>query len=319
MRKIVWIVFMSIGCLLEAQNLEFNNGKDVKQPGRLNPALVGSGEDLIRIISDFKLDESAQFMLEGRMPFKLGSYMVGVVRTFTEDVSNNMFNITYGRKASKKGNDFQWRYGGSLQFNQKSISVPGYDSTAGGYTYRDLNGDVRTLKSRSDFKNGVDYVDIQLGLNMSYKDLILGASIENFLGQDVSLIALESRKVPFTANVILGGFLSIGEKWVIFPSALLMANEEEVYTKATLDLSADKLNFTAAYILENNLQDLSASIGYRFKKTFAGIQYVHPISGDNTARIQSDLPSFNLFLNSTLFKNRDVFKSDFAKKMRLFY
>ena len=54
MRKIVWIVFMLIGGLLEAQNLEFNNGIDVKQPGRLNPALVGSGEDLIRIISDFK-------------------------------------------------------------------------------------------------------------------------------------------------------------------------------------------------------------------------------------------------------------------------
>lgn len=303
-----------------AQNLELTSGKDIKQPGKLNPALVGSGEDLIRVISDFQVGESAQFMLEGRIPFKLGNYMVGVERTFTDKVANTMFNVTYGRK-SKGGKDkkFQWRYGGSLQFNQKSLSVGGYDSTAGGYTYKDINGDVRTLKTLDQIRSGVEYFDAQLGVNMSYKSLLLGASIENFLGQNVSLNTLETRNLAATVNVLFGGFLPVGEKLILFPSALVIANENDLYTKATLDLSFEKFNITTAFIQENDIQDLSAALGFRFKKTFAGVKYNHPLSGDNTSRIQTDLPAFNLFLNSTLFKSRDLFKSDFAKRMKRFY
>lgn len=319
MRKVGIVVLLSFCGWASAQNLELTGGKEIKQPGKLNPALVGSGEDLIRVITDFQVGESAQFMLEGRIPFKLGNYMVGVERTFTDDVANNMFNVTYGRKSKGENKKFQWRYGGSLQFNQKSISVDGYDSTAGGYSYKDLNGDVRTLKTRDQIRNGVEYFDAQLGVNMSYKNLLLGVSIENFLGQNVSLDKLESRELPFTANLLVGGFLNIGEKLIVFPSALVIANEDDFYTKGTLDLSFEKLNITAAYIQENDIQDLSAAVGFRFKKTFAGVKYSHPLSGDNASRIQTDLPSFNLFLNSTLFKSRDLFKTDFAKRMKRFY
>jgi len=31
------------------------------------------------------------------------------------------------------------------------------------------------------------------------------------------------------------------------------------------------------------------------------------------------LPRFGLFLNSTVFKSRDLFKSDYAKQMKKFY
>ncbi len=319
MRKVGIVLVFCWAGIVSAQNLELTSGKDVKQPGKLNPALVGSGENLMRVISDFQLGESAQLMVEGRIPFKLGNYMVGVERTFTDNVANNMFNVTYGRKSKGENKNFQWRYGGSLQFNQKSISVPGYDSTAGGYSYTDLNGEVRTLKSISQIRNGVEYFDAQLGVNMSYKNILMGVSVENFLGQNVSLDNLESRQLPFTANLLIGGFLNIGEKLVVFPSALVVANEDDFYTKGTLDLSFEKLNITAAYIQENDIQDLSAAVGFRFNKTFAGVKYNHPLNGDNAARIQTDLPSFNLFLNSTLFKSRDMFKSDFAKRMRRFY
>jgi len=319
MRKIGIVLSVCFASLLSAQNLELTSGKDIKQPGKLNPALVGSGEQLIRVITDFKLGESAQFLVEGKLPLRLGNYMIGMERTFTEDVANNMFNVTYGRKSKGKDKKFQWRYGGSMQFNQKSISVPGYDSTASNYSYKDLDGEIRTLKTLDDMRSGIEYFDAQIGVNMSYKNLIMGVSVENFLGQDVSFNKLESRQLPVTANLLVGGFLGIGEKLVVFPSALLVTSEDDFYTKATLDLSFEKFNITTAYIQENDIQDLSAALGIRFKKTFAGVKYTHPLSGDDTNRIQTDLPSFNLFLNSTLFKNRDLFKSDFAKRMRRFY
>jgi hypothetical protein len=322
MRKIGIALLLGFCGAVSGQNLELTSGKDIKQPGKLNPALVGSGEELIRIISDFQLGESAQLMLEGRLPLRLGHYMVGIERTFTDEVSNNMINITYGHKS--KGGDkknIQWRYGGSLQFNQKSISIPGYDSTTGGggYTYKDLDGEVRTLKTLDEIRTGLDYFDAQLGVNMSYKSLILGASVENFIGQNVSFDKSDDRKLPLTANILVGGFLNIGEKLIVFPSGLFIANKNDMYAKATLDLSFEKFNITTAYIQENDLQDLSAALGFRFKKTFAGIKYNHPLSSGATSRIQTDLPSFNLFLNSTLFKSRDLFKSDFAKKMKRFY
>ncbi|MBT6236675.1 MAG: type IX secretion system membrane protein PorP/SprF [Bacteroidetes bacterium] len=319
MRIAVVLLSVAIMQMGFAQNIELFNGKDIKQPGKLNPALVASGGDLIRVISDFQLNESAQFMLEGRIPLGLGNYMVGVERTFTDDVANNMFNITYGRKSKENDKKLQWRYGGSIQFNQKSISMPGYDSTSQRYTYRDLDGEVRYIKNRDEILSGVNYFDAQLGINLNYRNLLAGLSIEDFLGQNVSLNTLEQRQIPFTANVLIGGFFNIGEEFVVFPSALIVSNKDNFYTKASLDLSVKQFNFTTAYVLENDFQDLSAAVGYRFKKSFAGIKYNHPLSENATPTLSSELPSFNLFFNSTLFKSRDLFKGDFAKRMRRFY
>lgn len=240
--------------------------------------------------------------------------MLGMERTYTDEVANNMFNITYAKASKDKKNAMQWRYGGSLQFNQKSILTPGFDSTSG-YQFTDLNGEVQSVKSLEDIRNGIDYMDVELGINMTYKNFLLGASIENFLGQNVSLSKLESRAKPFTANLMAGGFLSIGKKLTAFPSVVAVSDGTEFYTKAGLDLSTEKLTLGAAYIMEQDLQDISASVAIKVKKIFAGVRYNHPVGGSSL----NALPSFNLFFNTGLFKSRDMFKSDFAKQMKKFY
>jgi len=296
-----------------AQNLELTNGKDIKQPGKVNPALAGVQEDLIRVLTDAEIGESLQFMLEGRMPLNLGNYMVGVERTFTDDVANNMFNITYGRtvKSEKK---LQWRYGGSLQFNQKSILNKGFDSTSG-YTFRDLNGDTQSVKSLADIRNEIAYMDAEFGVTANYKNLIFGASVENILGQNVSLSNLETRQIPFTTNLMVGGFLNFGENFTVYPSAIMIFTEDDMYGKANLNMSGKRLNLDLAYIQENDFQDLSAALALRVNKVFAGVKYTHPL----TSASVNAVPSFNLFFNSTVFKSRKLRKSDFSQLMKKFY
>ncbi|PCJ67737.1 MAG: hypothetical protein COA58_00965 [Bacteroidetes bacterium] len=313
MRKIGLAVALCVVGSVLAQNLELTSGKDIKQPGKLNPALAGVQEDLIRVLTDAEIGASYQFMLEGRMPLNLGNYMVGVERTFTDNVANNMFNITYGRSA-KGDKALQWRYGGSLQFNQKSILSPGFDSTSG-YTFTDLNGDTQSVRNLNDIKNELAYMDAEFGVTANFKNLIVGASVENILGQNVSLSKLSSRHIPFTANLMVGGFLNIGENVTIYPSAIAVFNKDDVYGKANFNVSTRRMNFNASYIQENEFQDISGSIAVRLNKIFAGIKYTHPIT---SASINAQ-PSFNLFFNSTIFKSRKFNKSDFALKMKKFY
>ena len=102
MRKIGWIVILGFTMNGWAQNLELNSGKDIRQPGKINPALAGIQEDLIRILSDAEVGQSYQLMLEGHIPFNIGNFMIGAERTFTDDVSNDMFNFTYARRKKRK-------------------------------------------------------------------------------------------------------------------------------------------------------------------------------------------------------------------------
>ena len=62
MRKIGWIVILGFTMNGWAQNLELNSGKDIRQPGKINPALAGIQEDLIRILSDAEVGQSYQLM-----------------------------------------------------------------------------------------------------------------------------------------------------------------------------------------------------------------------------------------------------------------
>lgn len=254
MKKLFLVLLVFSTSSLFGQNLELTGGKDITQPGKVNPSLAGVQEDLVRLLTDAEIGQSYQLMLEGRLPLKLGNYMVGVERTFTDDVTNNMFNLTYARKSNKKKNKkFQWRYGGSLQFNTKSLTTPGFDSSSG-YTFQDINGQTKSVKSLDELRSSVDYVDLVLGGSMTYNNLMAGLSLENFLGSDLSLTTVESRKLPFTTNFIFGGFLTAG-KYTLFPSAVVMLNSDDFYAKTGVDFSAEKFNLAAVYIAENNSDD----------------------------------------------------------------
>mgnify|MGYP001579282146 FL=1 len=312
---LVLLTLMSFG-FVQAQNLELNQGKDIRQPGKINPALAGIQEDLVRFLSEGQIGRSNQFMLEGRMPLKLGNYMIGYERTFTDDVSNKMFNLTYGRKIKGEKRKLEWRYGGTIQINTKSLLNNGFDSTSG-YTFKDLNGEIQSVKNKQDLKSSINYADVVLGTSVNYKNLMAGLSIENFLGSNVSLSEAETRKLPFTANLVLGGFVGVGKN-TLFPALVLVANQDDFYTKASLDFSTEKMNFATAYISEPQRTDISGSIAYKGKKSFYGIKYLHPLN-DDTGGLVNTVPTFSLFLNSTLFKSRNLFKSDFAKKMKQLY
>lgn len=314
MKKIIFtlcsVLFAAFGF---SQNLELLNGKDIRQPGKVNPSLAGVQEDLIRVLSDANINNSYQIGAEGRLPFKLGNYMVGYERLFNDNVNNNIVNLTYAR-TNKQSKKLQFRYGATVNLHQKNFLKADYDTAANRYQFTDLNGEVQTVPTLQDVNTTIDYFDVSLGGSVSYRFLMAGVSIDNFVGQDVSLSKIDVRKVPFTANFIVGGFFGIGDKLTIFPSAVGVVNADNMYVKASADVALEKWLFSASYFLEDELTNASVTAGYRYKKTLIGLKYTQPIEGQLDA-----LPGINLFINGTLFKSRDLFKSDFAKQMRRFY
>lgn len=315
----ILIVFLGIMFALgaQAQNLELRNGKDIYQPGKLNPALAGIQEDLAKLLSGVDAAGNYELMLEGKIPFKLGNYMIGYERFGTNDVANNVLNITYGRtvKSDGKGKNkspFEFRYGGSLQFNKKELVGYGQD-TSGVYSFIDLNGDVRTVPTLDQTLSNVDYFNFELGASMSYHELFMGVSLENIIKQNVSLVENESRNIPLTANLVVGGFLDVTKEFVVFPSLMAVYTQDDIFGKASVNLAIKEFNLASAYTFEDEVRDLSASVGYRFKKSIVGINYTHPLTDVD------QLPRFELYFNSSLLKGLDVFKSDFAKHMKHFY
>ncbi|MEY2924291.1 MAG: hypothetical protein RLZZ337_839 [Bacteroidota bacterium] len=314
MNKIIFTCLsVCLFLVAQAQNLEFINGKDIRQPGKVNPSLAGVQEDLVRILTDANINNSYQIGAEGKLPFKLGNYMVGYERLFNDNVNNNIVNLTYAR-TNKKDKKLQYRYGATVNLFQKNFLKADYDTATNRYRFTDLNGEVQTVPTLQDVNTNVDYFDIKLGGSVTYRFLMAGVSVDNFIGQDVSLSKVDIRKVPFTTNFIIGGFFGIGDKLTVFPSVVAVLNSDNMYTKASADVATEKLLFSASYLLQDEITNLNATVGYKFKKTLVGIKYTQPLAGQADA-----LPGINLFLNSTPFKSRDLFKSDFAKKIRRFY
>src|SRR6056300_696173 len=94
MNKIIFTCLsVCLFLVAQAQNLEFINGKDIRQPGKVNPSLAGVQEDLVRILTDANINNSYQIGAEGKLPFKLGNYMVGYERLFNDNVNNNIVNL----------------------------------------------------------------------------------------------------------------------------------------------------------------------------------------------------------------------------------
>lgn len=316
MKNIVCILLLLLSGNLIAQNLELRNGKDFEQPGKINPSLAGIQEDVVRLLTDTKVGSGFEFMLDGKLPLKLGTYMVGYERMFTEDVANSVVNVTYGRELKNK--KFNWRYGATFQMNNKSLVQSGFDSTTG-YQFKDLNGELQSVANVGDLKDAISYVNLELGTSVKYNNLFAGLSIENLLQQNVSLDASAARKLPVTANLVLGGFMGLGDKITLFPSAVLVSSGSEIFARASLDLSTEKVNFGAAYTTEEQRQDIKGTLAFKInKKTFLGISYAHPLSG-TTGSLVNTTPEFGIFFNQTVLKDANIFKSDFAKQMKKFY
>lgn len=318
MKNILCIVLLFVSGSSAAQNLELRSGKDFEQPGKINPSLAGIQEDVARLLTDTKLGSGFEFMLDGKLPLKLGTYMVGYERMFTEDVANSVVNVTYGREIKNKSKKFNWRYGATFQMNNKSLVQSGFDSTTG-YQFKDLNGQIQSVANLADLSDAISYVNLELGTSVKYNNLFAGLSVENLLQQNVSLDASTKRKMPITANLVLGGFMGLGDNFTLFPSAVLVSAGDEVFARASLDLSTAKVNFGASYTSEDQRQDVTGTLAFKIKKkTFLGISYSHPLGGTSSTVVNTT-PEFGLFFNQTLFKGANLFKSDFAKQMKKFY
>lgn len=293
----------------KAQNLELRDGKDIKQPALVNPALAGLQEDMFRLLTNANLNNYS-FLVEGKIPLKMGNYTLGVNRISNEYVSNSMFNITYGR-TNKKDKKLKLRYGGSLQFSNRSSLKTDADST--GIRFVDLNGETSYLPKLTDLNSSISYVNFEFGGALQYNDLIASLSLQNILNPDVSLIDGEGRRLPLSANLMVGGFLHLGEKYTLFPSAIAVYNNEGYYAKTSLDFNTPYFNLAAAYIADELQQDLNATLAMHYKRMYFGLIYSQPIEGLDNG------PELRVFLNSALFKDKKLFKSDFAKQIAKFY
>jgi hypothetical protein len=321
MRK-AWIVagIVMMGFVANAQNLELRNGKDFKQPGKINPALAGVQGDFIRVLTDADIGNSFQIMLDGKIPFKLGNYMVGYERLSTDNVQDNMINITYGNKTKNKDRkkDFQFRYGVTAQIHTKSLLEYGFDSTSK-YNFVDINGETKNVADVNDLKDAINYANIQVGGGINYKNLFATVGLDNIISPNVSLVENDSRKLPLSGNLVVGGFLNAGKNFTIFPSVLVDYSDQNSYGKASIGLASEKITFSASYIMENDIvssQEFSGALAYRYKKNaLIGLQYTHPVSGGAI----NALPRYNIYLNASIFKGPKLFMSELSKQMQRFY
>ncbi|MBR9860879.1 type IX secretion system membrane protein PorP/SprF [bacterium] len=315
MQRIITLLGLALfSAALFAQNLESLNGKDIKQPGELNPALAGLQEDLVRVLTDADVGNSFQLMLEGRMPLKLGNYMVGYERIYNEYAQNNMLNVTYGRtvKTEKK---YSFRYGGSLQFNQRSLFNEDFDST-NGYTFRDLNGELVTVPSLNDLNRSIDYVDFQFGFSFNFDKLIASVSVENMIKQNISFDRTSTRTMPLSANAFVGGFLKFGDNYTLFPSFTGAYSGNEYFVETAIDFNTPYFNIGGSYVSYDQFEAITGNIAVNVKKLFVGLEYSHPIEVPTGF---DQYPRFNLFLNTSVFKSRNFNKSDFAELIKKFY
>lgn len=305
---------VTVNCAM-GQNKEIAQAKDITQPGQINPALAGLQEDVFRLLTNTDLNDFS-LMFEGKIPFKLGNYMVGYERYANEDVSESTFNITYGR-TSKKDKDKKWRfrYGGSLEFSSRtSLSNP--DSNAnGGFSIVDLDGNTYNFQLPNQLNSSINYMNLEFGGAVQYDNLILSASIDNLLNPNVSLIEGDKRRLALNTNVMIGGFIHPSQELTIYPSviATYQANEEYFMT-GSLDLNYKWANLRAGYVNDGISDALTGTLGFHYKKTYFGLQYDEGLSSVVNAG-----PSLQVFVNSGLFKDRKLFKSDFAKQIGLFY
>lgn len=299
---------------LFAQNLEMISGKELQQPGKVNPAMVGFQEELFRILSKAEFGQSYQLMVEGRVPLTKGSYLLGLERINSNNVNNTVFNLAYSKKIKKK-KDIQWRFGGNVKFNQKTLINTDFDSLSG-YSYRDLDGITYFL---SDLKNGHiqrSFIDLELGVTLDYKSLFAGLSFENVTMSNVSHQQFVKRNLPFTGNLVVGGFLAKDKEWVVLPNIMMSFNQEALLVKSGVDISYKNLNFSGRYNFLNTTHFGETMVGMKSKKSVGGIRFSYQI---NELNVNQSPFVFDIFYNTSLFKKRDLFRSELAKRMRLFY
>jgi hypothetical protein len=147
---------------------------------------------------------------------------------------------------------------------------------------------------------------------MTFKDFIIGLSVNNVFNPDVSLLSGTSRRLPISANLMVGGFLDLAPKYILFPHATAVYNQDEYYASAGLKFNTPYVNLAGAYSKDKLREDLSASIGMNYKRTFFGLTYAQPMNTDGPGE-------FRVFLNSSLIRDFEAFQSDFAKKIKQFY
>lgn len=187
--------------------------------------------------------------------------MIGYERLFTDNVANDMINLTYGKESKKGAKKLNWRYGGTLQLNTKSLVQAGFDS-ASGYNFRDINGQVQNVASLTDINKSINYFNVELGASFTFANLMAGVSIDNFLGQNLSMVQNDVRKQEVAVNAVVGGFLRIG-KMTLFPSAVVSAQGDALFANASIDLSLGDLNIGAGYITDPDMEDFSATLAYK--------------------------------------------------------
>lgn len=300
--------------LTSAYDQEIQQGKDITQPGQINPALAGLQEDVFRLLTNTNLNDLS-FMVEGKIPLKLGNYMVGYERFGNDYVSESTFNITYGR-TSKKDKDKKWRfrYGGSLEISSRT-SLTNDDSTgASGFSIVDLDGNRYYFQVPNELNSSINYLNLEFGGALQYDNLILSASLDNLLNPNVSMIEGDKRRLPLNANVMIGGFISPSKELTIYPSFIsTLQADENYFMNGSIDVSYKYANLRVGYFANGANDGLTGTLAFHYKKTYFGLQYA-----DNSG-FTTNIPTFQVFVNAGLFKDRKLFKSDFAKQIGQFY
>ena len=311
MRSLLLLCFsLSMSATVLAQDLEIRSTTDLRQPGLTNPALAGIREDMFRILSNTDLNNFS-FMVEGRIPFKLGNYLIGVQRTGNDEVTDNMFNLTYGR-TEKKDNGLSFRYGGSLEIHSRSSLSYGDSAGTGLFAFTDLDGQRTEFQSIDQLTGEINYMNLDFGASINYDKLLVSFALNNALAPDVSLIKGEKRKLATQAHLTVGGFIPLSDNYIFYPSAMAIYTGDNYLARAGIEVHSKYVNLAARYTMDEEISDFTASIATSLKRTYVGLSYTQSFN-------DGGIPEFKVFLNSSIFKPKELFKSDFAKHMLNFY
>ena len=304
------IVLLFLGTGLFAQNQELRFTTDLQQPGTVNPALAGLKEDIFRILSNTDLNNYS-LLVEGRLPLKLGNYMLGVQSQTNDYVKDNMFNLTYGRTI-KSDKAWTFRYGGSLQMRTRSNLKTDGDSVA--FSFVDLNGQLTQFRSLNQLRGDLNYVNLNFGASVNWNKLVVSAAVNNAFSPDVSLLINDERELPLQGNITVGGFINLGKNMILFPSYIGVFQEDDFLSRLSINLHTKHFNVAGMYTADKVQSDVTASIATHYKRNFFGLSYSQQLTSG-----LDDSPVFQVFINSSLFKSAKLFKSKFAKDMYQFY
>lgn len=323
MRKVLTTLCLTALVLSSiAQNTLLKEGLDFRMPGKINPALAGLQGDLIKFVGNTDVEGITRGFLEGRIPFTKISYFAGVenFNNQTDFINQKTVNVNIARTNSYD-NGLQLKYGLGVDFGSKSLNLPTFISPL--TNLEDLDGfdyfSDTLLQVSHDFADRISNATANFGMSVVFNKMLFSISADNIIPRDISLDRNQERIQPMYVNAVLGGFLPIGQKVLLFPKVMYSMGGDETFLRSGIDINASRFTLNTTYNIEEEITSLDLGLAVNYKMVFGGVRYSTELENTSTTGGLNSEPTYTMFLNIALFKNKKETPSDFINMFKGIY